>query len=183
MRFCSCLRRRPGPTSPGRLRRPATGRWRRTGAAGVPTSSDNADIFNGGTATITTTGDVCSNLSLGNTTGSGTIQMTGGSLTVSDSAFVGYSGTGNFTQSGGTNTISIRSSTSATTPAAAGPTASAAPGSCPHRCEYVGYSGTGNFTQSGGTNTISSQRSLPRLQLRQQRDLQPQRFRPVVRRV
>ena len=42
------------------------------------------------------------------------------------------------------------------------------------RDEYVGYSGTGNFTQSGGTNAISSA-SLPRLQLQQQRDLQPQR--------
>ena len=32
--------------------------------------------------------------------------MTSGSLSVSGSAFVGYSGTGSFTQSGGTNTIS-----------------------------------------------------------------------------
>ena len=39
---------------------------------------------------------------------------------------------------------------------------------------FIGYSGTGNFTQSGGTNTISDC-SLSRLQLRQQRNLQPQR--------
>ena len=80
----------------------SAGNW----SGGLPTSSTNADIFNGGTATITTTGDVCGSLSLGNTSGSGTIQMTGGSFTVNGSAFVGYSGTGNFTQSGGTNTIS-----------------------------------------------------------------------------
>ena len=37
----------------------------------VPTATDNADILNGGTATISQTGDVCNILSLGNTAGSG----------------------------------------------------------------------------------------------------------------
>ena len=78
----------------------------------VPTSSGTADIFNGGTATVTTTGDVCSSLSLGNSAGSGTIQTTGGSLAVSGTTVtsgylaVGYSGRGNFTQSGGTTSVS-----------------------------------------------------------------------------
>ena len=84
----------------------ATGDWSIAGnwSGGVPTASSTADIFDGGTATVTTTGDVCNTLSLGSTTGAGSIQMTGGGLTVSNSAFVGYSGTGYFSQSGGTNT-------------------------------------------------------------------------------
>ena len=92
----------------------------------------HADIYNGGTATITTTGEACSSLYIDSATRLGSVQMSGGSLTISDSAFVGYSGVGNFTQSSGVNTISstMGGLTSATTPAAAGPTASAAPGSC-----------------------------------------------------
>ena len=57
---------------------------------GVPTSGSNADIFNGGTATISRA-ESCSSLSLGNTAGSGMIELNGGGLTVSNSAFVGLS--------------------------------------------------------------------------------------------
>ena len=39
--------------------------------------------------------------------------------------------------------------------------------------QYVGYSGTGTVTQSGGANSASS--ALSRLQLRQQRNVHPQR--------
>ena len=116
------------------VRRPATGPARAIGQQGVPTSNTNVDIYNGGTATITTTGNTCGNLSLGSTTGSGTIQMTGGSLSVSGSAFVGYSGSGTYSVSGTGNL------------------------SAPW--EYVGYSGTGNFTQSGGTNTVPAELDL-----------------------
>ena len=65
----------------------------------VPTSTDNADIYNGGTVTITKTGEMCYILSLG---GSGNILMTGGSL----ATYVMRVETGYFTQSGGTNTNS-----------------------------------------------------------------------------
>ena len=72
-----------------------------------PTSSDSVFIQNDGTATVTQLGEACSELNLGKSgTGkSGTIQMTGGSLVVSNDCSVGYTGTGTFTQSGGTNTI------------------------------------------------------------------------------
>ena len=84
-----------------------SGDWSTAGnwTIGLPTSRANADIFNGGAATITQAGEVCSTLSLGNTAGSGTIQMIGGSLSASN-ADIGCSGTGTFTQSGGTNQIS-----------------------------------------------------------------------------
>jgi autotransporter-associated beta strand protein len=69
----------------------------------LPTTSDNAWIVNGGTAAITQPGATCGTLSLGNGAGSGTVQLTGGDL-YSFSQNVGYSGTGTFTQCGGTNT-------------------------------------------------------------------------------
>ena len=95
----------------------------------LPTPDNNADIFNGGTATITTTGDVCSNLSLGNGRGSGTIQMTDGGLTVNNFAYVGFSGAGNFIQSGGTTTVSSPL--------------------------YVGYNSAGTYTLTG-TGTLNA---------------------------
>jgi hypothetical protein len=70
-----------------------------------PTSSDDAYIQNGGTATITKPDEQCSNLYLG-AAKSGTVKMSTGSLTVSGISYIGYSGTGTFTQTGGTNTIS-----------------------------------------------------------------------------
>ena len=69
---------------------------------GLPASSVNAWIVNGGTATITTMADTCGTLSLG-VSGSGTVQMTGGSLTATTVEYVGGSGTGLFVQSGGNN--------------------------------------------------------------------------------
>ena len=120
----------------------------------LPTSTDNADIYNGGTATITTTGDVCSSLSLGSTAGSGAIQMTGGSLAVGNYAYVGYFRHGHLhairrhehrlqlallgCNSGSSGTYTLSGSGLLSAP-----------------YEYVGYSGTGTFTQSGGTNSIS----------------------------
>ena len=123
----------------------------------VPTSSDNADIFNGGTATITQTGAVCYNLSLGNTAGSGSVQMTGGSLTVSTwySEFVGDSGKGSFSQSGGTNTVDGEL-VLGSGPGSSGTYSLSGTGLLSAWYEYVGYSGTGTFTQSGGTNAIAN---------------------------
>ncbi len=124
----------------------------------LPTSTDNADIFNGGTATITTTGDTCSTLSLGNTAGSGAINMTSGSFTVSGSAFVGFSGTGTFTQSGGTNNVTYGNQGAVYLGYNVGSNGTYSLGSSgllSAWSETVGNSGTGNFTQSGGTNTIS----------------------------
>ena len=87
----------------------ATGDWSVAtdwSGLGGPNSSTNADIYNGGTATITQTGEACSSLYFGDSAGSGSIQMMSGSLTVAWSIDVGNSGNGNFSQTGGTNTVS-----------------------------------------------------------------------------
>ncbi|MCE5269623.1 MAG: hypothetical protein LLG00_17230, partial [Planctomycetaceae bacterium] len=79
---------------------PLTSNW----TNGVPTSSVNAYIVNGGTASIGGAGQACYFLSLGGTS-TGTVQMGGGSLSAM-SEFVGDQGTGTYTQTGGTNTVS-----------------------------------------------------------------------------
>ena len=120
--------------------------------AGLPTSSSTAYIVNGGTATITLPGAVCGTLSLGNSAGAGTIQMTGGSLSAT-CAYVGYSGIGSFTQSGGTSAIGNSNLYLGYNTGGNG-TYSLSGGSLSAPSSYVGYSGTGSFTQSGGTSTI-----------------------------
>ena len=113
----------------------------------VPGYSDNATIDNGGTATVSLIGQQAWDLYLGNTAGSGTLNMTAGGLAV-NGEYVGYSGSGGFTQSGGINTVSNLylgyGSTGVGTYNFGGGNLSATYG-------YVGYSGTGTFTQSGGT--------------------------------
>ena len=70
---------------------------------GLPTSSVTAYVVNGGTVNVTQLGETCGTLSLGSGAGSGTVQMTGGSLSAVSYENVGDSGTGTFTQSGGIN--------------------------------------------------------------------------------
>src|SRR5208282_5206320 len=70
----------------------------------APGESDGAYIANGGTATVTQFDSAtCGTLSLGNNAASGAVQMTGGSLVGPNFEFVGDSGVGTFTQSGGEN--------------------------------------------------------------------------------
>jgi autotransporter-associated beta strand protein len=125
--------------------------------AALPTSTDNADIYNGGTATITTTGDVCSNLYVGNTLGGSAIE-TSGCLTARNDEYIAYSGTGNFQQSGGTNQITSTSGALylGYNSASSGAYGLSGSGQLSAPAEVVGYSGTGNFTQSGGTNVFTS---------------------------
>ena len=159
---------------------------------GLPTSSVNAYISNGGTATIMSSGAVCENLYLGspNSASSGTILMLGGSLSATDSEFVGNLGTGTFIQSGGTNYLSNSSDSSGEglclgySSSSNGVYNLSGLGmiSATDVGEYVGYSGTGTFTQSGGINSISNENDFDnvglftRLQLGFQRQLQPQRL-------
>ena len=78
----------------------------------MPTGSDTAYVVNGGTVNVTQLGETCGTLSLGNSAGSGTVWMTGGSLSATavlyGGEFVGDSGVGVFTQSGGTNAAGVR---------------------------------------------------------------------------
>ena len=119
-----------------------------------PTASDNAYINNGGTASVTQSAEWCSSLYLGGDD-TGGIEMIDGTLSTSFSAFIGYTGTGTFTQTGGTNSISSylylgSSSGSSGTYDLSGT------GQLSATAEYIGYSGTGTFTQTGGTNSIST---------------------------
>jgi hypothetical protein len=72
----------------------------------VPGPYDWTYIDNGGTATISLGGMQAYNLYLGDTAGSGAVNMTGGSFSPTQSDYVGYSGAGAFTQSGGTDSAS-----------------------------------------------------------------------------
>ena len=78
------------------------GNW----SAGVPTSFVSATITNGGTAQIASGSAQSSSLYLGFGAGeSGSLALDGGTL-AGGSDYVGFSGTGAFTQSNGTNTVS-----------------------------------------------------------------------------
>ncbi len=121
-----------------------------------PTSSDIVYIANGGTANVTQSSEACNNLYLGNSgTGhSGTVQMTGGTLSESW-AYIGNSGIGTFTQSAGTNTVSFflylgyYSGSSGTYNLSDS-------GQLSTNYELVGLSSTGTFTHTAGTNTVSN---------------------------
>ncbi|MGA2616425.1 MAG: autotransporter-associated beta strand repeat-containing protein [Thermoguttaceae bacterium] len=119
--------------------------------AGLPTSSTNAYIANGGTATVSSTGPACSYLYLGTPAGSGLLQMSGGSLVTQWDEDVGYSGTGSFTQSGGTNSPSSNLNVGYLRGSSGTYTLNAGTLSCTN-FEYVGYYGTGNFVQTGGSS-------------------------------
>ncbi len=125
----------------------------------VPTSTDNAWIVNGGTANVTQLGETCGTLSLGSSAGSGAVQMAGGSLSERGYEYVGSSGTGTFSQSGGTNTIIETEPTGMYVGYNAGGSGAynlSGSGLLTTSMQYVGYSTTGNFNQTGGTNTINS---------------------------
>ena len=104
----------------------------------------------GGSASVHST----TNLTLGNqTTGSGTYNFSGGSLSVSGYEIVGNSGSGAFTQSGGTHTVA-QILALGLNPGASG-TYNLSGGSLYAVWgEAVGYEGYGAFTQSGGTNSV-----------------------------
>jgi autotransporter-associated beta strand protein len=119
----------------------------------VPNNSDCAYIQNGGTVTITQTGAQCSCLNLG-ATKTGTVKMTGGDLSVWNSSYVGNSGTGTFTQSDGTNTISS-SLFLGFSSGSNGEYTLSGTGQLSAYDEHIGESGSGIFTHAGGTNSPS----------------------------
>ena len=118
----------------------------------LPTSSVNAWIVNGGTATITQPNETCGTLSLGSGAGSGTVQMTGGTLTTSWYQYVGYSGKGTFAQSNGFN--NSQTLILGNNPGSSGTCSLSGDAVLLAYYQTVGYSGTGTFVQSGAaTNT------------------------------
>ncbi len=124
-----------------------------------PTSNDNAYIYNDGTAIVTQSDESCKNLYLGDSgTGkSGTVQMTGGSLSGFNS-YVGYSGTGNFSHTEGTYSawytyLGYNSSDN-------GSYDLSGSGQLNTVYEYIGWSGTGYFTHTAGSNIVGSEFAL-----------------------
>jgi len=74
----------------------------------VPSSTDSVYIANSGTSVVSVVGNTCKTLYLGyNTSATGTLYMTGGTLTNEINIFIAYSigSYGEFNQSGGTNLI------------------------------------------------------------------------------
>ena len=124
----------------------------------VPTSTDNADIYNGGTATVTQSGELCNSLSLGGT-GGGTLQVTGGSLSIGSSALVGVNGSGVFVQSGGAVSLSNTTSGAIYFGYNSGDVGSGtvSGGLLTAANEWIGYQGAANFIQTGGTNAAPNQ--------------------------
>jgi autotransporter-associated beta strand protein len=117
-----------------------------------PTSGDKAHIQSG-IVSITQTGEVCQNLYLGETNTS-MAQMSSGDLTVSGSSYIGYSGIGIFTQTGGTYTITPSLSLSLSLgcdSGACGIYNLSGSGQLLVPAELIGLSGTGIFNHSGGT--------------------------------
>lgn len=118
----------------------------------LPTSSDTALIASG-TATVSTAGPTCYDLAIDSTGGPAVLQITSGTLSVSDYFYCGQTTAGTVTQSGGTcwvwnylylgyqNFCSGNYNLSG--------------GSLGTVWEFVGESGSGAFTQSGGTNSAS----------------------------
>jgi len=128
-------------------------------SGGEPTASDYAYINNGGTAEITLVGELCDYLYLGQDPGeSGSVELSGDGQLSTDQEYVGYEGTGTFSQSGGTHTVNVRFEL-ASQDGSSG-TYSLSGGQLSALGEMIGYRGTGAFTQTGGTNTVSSDLSL-----------------------
>ena len=87
---------------------------------------------------------------------SGIVQLaSGGSLAVpSGGEYVGYTGTGTFSQTGGTHSVANSIYLGYSTSGAGSYNLSG--GSLAALNEYVGYSGSGAFTQTAGANSVAS---------------------------
>ena len=148
---------------------------------GAITAPSGGTINLSGGLTLSGTGTV--SLGFGNlTTNDLTSGISGGLLSVGNH-YVGSGGTGLFTQSGGTNTIS-NSLYLGNNAGDSGTYNLSGSGSVAmtnfNSAEYVGYSGTGAFTQSGGVNSISYSSVYLGCNPGSSAQ-QPQRQRPIVR--
>jgi hypothetical protein len=140
------------------------------GTGSLSVSGGNELIGVSGTGTFNQSGGsntVAGGLDVGYQTGSsGTYLLSGTStLSVTGSAgaageTIGYNGTGNFAQTGGTNTATGVLYLGYQ-PGSSGTYSLSASGSLSNTGnEYIGYNGTGNFNQTAGSNTIAGGNSL-----------------------
>jgi hypothetical protein len=92
----------------------------------------------------------------------GVYDLSGGSLSVGAGGtgyyeYIGYSGTGDFTQSGGTHQVANDLYLGLNTGGSGAYNLSGGSSLLKAQSEYIGYSGTGAYTQSGGTHQIANQ--------------------------
>jgi fibronectin-binding autotransporter adhesin len=132
-----------------------------SGISGGSLYVSNQYIDSTGTGMFTQNGgknSISSSLYMGYNTGySGAYYLSGtGSLTVTgtDGEYIGYQGTGTFTQTGGTNSITSYLYLGYNS-GASGTYNLSGTGQLSAYFEYIGYSGTSTFTQTGGSNTVS----------------------------
>jgi autotransporter-associated beta strand protein/T5SS/PEP-CTERM-associated repeat protein len=94
----------------------------------------------------------------------GTYTLSGGALVANQSEFIGFSGTGTFNHTGGTNTVNASGVGSFDLGGFAGATGtynlSGTGALTVNAHEYIGDGGTGVFNQTGGTNTIAAGKNL-----------------------
>ena len=125
-------------------------------------SSSTLEITNGATATQSGNTSVSIGyLSLGTSTGNGTYKLNDtGMLEAYNNEYIGNSGTGTFTQTGGTNYL-FRVLYLGNNSGSNGIYKLSGTGILnANSTEVIGYNGTGTFTQTGGTNTISPNADL-----------------------
>ncbi len=115
-----------------------------------------------GTYKLSGTGSLSANNEYIGYIGTGTFTQTGGANQTNTSMYVGYNrgSSGLYDHSAGTNTVTQDfilgyNGASGSTPAASGAYKLSGTGSLSANNEYIGYSGTGTFTQTGGTNTAT----------------------------
>jgi autotransporter-associated beta strand protein len=122
-------------------------------SGGEPGSNTSTFVDNGGTVTVTQSGAVCASLSIGS---SGTLQMTGGDLTMeAGSLTVGDLGAGTFMQSGGTTKVNWWGLYLGYNAGCSGTYILTGTGQLSSPEEWIGStaSAIALFQQSGGTNT------------------------------
>jgi uncharacterized protein with beta-barrel porin domain len=129
-----------------------------TVTASISYTNENVGITTTGTIDQTGitayTNTVSNNLTLGVGAGaSGAYNLSIGTLSVASGEFIGNSGTGTFTQSGGTNTGSSLLYLGSS--AGASGTYNMSGGSLSGGLEFIGFLGSGSFSQSGGTNSLA----------------------------
>jgi fibronectin-binding autotransporter adhesin len=140
----------------------STGLYTLSGGALVANQSEY--IAYSGTGTVTqTAGSNTINASAGsfllgyNVGANGTYNLSGtGTMSSASHEYIGYSGTGSFIQSAGSNTITGgKILYLGYQPGSTGTYTLSGTGTFSAGSQYVGYSGTGTFNHSSGTNTVS----------------------------
>jgi hypothetical protein len=124
---------------------------------GDPNWSVIAYVNNGGSVTVTDSGDAARYIYLGSQVGArGSVAVvSGGKLSVHFGEYVGFNGTGSLVQSGGDNTVAIGLYLGSNA-GSVGTYLLNGPGSLTVGYgELVGGAGTGYFTQSDGNNTTA----------------------------